>query len=124
MKLSSSRNGGFTLAETAVASAIVAIILVSIVIGGVFLQRIFAGSDGSMKAGADQLRVLDYIVRDLRQSLTAAVLPSGQELTLTIPAYRDPSTGNPVIPVVHPNSDTVDYGDAASPLTGAAEPID
>ena len=117
MKLSSSRNGGFTLAETAVASAVVAIIRVSIIIGGVFLQRIFAGSDGSLKAEADQLRVLDYIVRDLRQSLTAAVSNSGQTLTLTIPPYLDSSTGNPVIPRVTANSDIVDYGDASSPLT-------
>ena len=121
MKLSSPRNGGFTLAETAVAAAIVAIILVSIVTGGVSLQKVFAGSDGSMKANADQTRILDYIVRDLRQALTVVVSNSNQTLTVTVPPYLDPNTGAPVIPSVKAGASgskgTVDYGDPISPST-------
>ena len=121
MKYSTTQKDGYTLVETMVASAVVGIILVSIVIGGVSLQRTFAGSDGALKATADQSRILDYIARDLRQALTVIVSNSGQTLTLTMPAYLDQNTGNPVIPTVSAgassSSGVVDYGDPASPLT-------
>ncbi len=133
MKLSSSRNGAFTLAETSVAAAVVAIILVSIITGGVSLQKTFAGSDGSMKANADQTRILDYVARDARQALTVCVASgstpttcvttpnTGDYLTLTVPPYLDANTGVPVIPTVaagvSTSKGTVDYGDAGSPST-------
>lgn len=97
-------SSGFTLAETVVASAVAAIILISIVIGGVTLQRTFAGSDGGMKAQADQSRIMDYIARDLRQALYYSVCNSGQMLTLIVPDYIDSTTGNPRLPVVHPGT--------------------
>lgn len=117
MKLRSSGNSGFTLAETAVASGVVAIILISIVIGGVSLQRMFAGSDGSLKAVADQSRVLDYLMRDLRQALTVTVTNAGQTLTVTVPDYVDSATGKPRVPGIQPGISSyglprgiVDYG--------------
>lgn len=116
MKMANSGNRGFTLAETAVASAVVAIIMISVVMGGNILQRTFAGSDGSLKAGADQSRGLDYIARDVHQALTASVTNSGETLTVTIPAYLDPITGLPVIPTITSSSSQVDYGSAASPV--------
>lgn len=115
MKMANSGNRGFTLAETAVASAVVAIIMISVVMGSNILQRTFAGSDGSLKAGADQSRVLDYIARDVHQALTASVTNSGETLTVTIPAYLDPTTGLPVIPGI--TSSQVNYGSAASTVT-------
>jgi len=115
MKIGNYERGGFTLAETAVASAVVAIIMISVVMGSSILQRTFSGSDGSLKAGADQSRALDYIARDVHQALTASVTNSGETLTLTIPAYLDPNTGLPVIPTI--TNSQVNYGSAASPVT-------
>ena len=102
MKSLGQQTSGFTLAETAVASAVSALIMVAIVIGGVVLQRTFAGSDASLKAGADQTRIMDYIARDLRQALYYQVCNSGQTLTMTVPDYIDSSTGQSRIPTVHP----------------------
>lgn len=117
MKIPHSENKGFTLAETAVASAVVAIIMISVVMGSNILQRTFAGSDGSLKAGADQSRALDYIARDVHQALTASVTNSGETLTVTIPAYLDPNTGLPVIPTIASGSGQVNYGSSAAPVT-------
>lgn len=125
MKSSQDRDGGYTLMETIVASAVVAAILISIVTGGASLQKIYAGSDGSLKATADQSRILDYIVRDVRQALTVTVSNAGQTLTLTVPNYVDQATGQARIPRVLPGPPTssglptgvVDYGDPAAPLT-------
>lgn len=121
MNLPNSRKVGYTLMETLVASAVVAVILLAVVTGGASLQKTFAGSDGSLKATADQSRILDYIVRDVRQALTVVVSNSGQNLTLTVPPYLDPNTGNPVIPRVIAGAanspGTVDYGDPSAPST-------
>jgi hypothetical protein len=105
--------------ETTVASTVVAIVLAAITVGGILMQRTFAGSDLSLKANADQLRVLDYFVTDMRQALTATVSNGGQQLTLTIPPYLNSDTGQPVIPTVIGTATgaTVDYGSAASPTT-------
>jgi type II secretory pathway component PulJ len=97
-------NCAFTLVETAIASVVAGIILLAIVIGGVTLQRTFAGSDAAMKAQADQSRVMDYIARDLRQSLFYQVCNSGQMLTLMVPDYIDSTTGQARLPVVHPGT--------------------
>jgi hypothetical protein len=104
MKRSRFTAGAFTLAETAVASGVAAIVLTSIVIGGVSLQKTFSASDASLKAQADQARILDYIARDLRQALYYQVCNSGQMLTLMVPDYVDSTTGQPRVPVVHPGS--------------------
>jgi Tfp pilus assembly protein PilW len=103
MSLRKYSSSGFTLAETVVASAVAAIILIAIVIGGVTLQRTFAGSDGGMKAQADQSRIMDYIARDLRQALYYSVCNSGQMVTLMVPDYLD-SNNNARLPVVHPGT--------------------
>lgn len=108
MKLKKHANSGFTLAETTVASAILAIILVSIVTGGVYLQKIFAGSDASLTATADQSRIIDYIARDLRQAMYYQVCNSGQMLTLMVPDYVDSANPNNLrIPTVVPGTPSV-----------------
>jgi type II secretory pathway component PulJ len=132
MKLSRRNDGGFTLVETAVASAVVAIILGSIAIGGVSLQKILAGSDASLKATADQSRILDYIVRDVRQAMVTTGVPVvsnsgpliGQMLTLTVPSYLD-QNGNPVIAHVTAGSPTgtANYGSTTVKYFPANAPI-
>ena len=119
-----SAQSGFTLAETLVASFIAAIILGGIIAGGVALQKAYYASDGCLKASADQLRILDYLQRDLRQALTVTVSNGGQMLTLTMPDYLDSSTGQPRIPTITPGTSssgvpngTVDYGVPSAPVT-------
>jgi len=112
MRRPNSGNAAFTLAETTVASAVVAIIAIAILMGGDLLQRAFVGSDGSVKAAADQSRILDYIARDVHQALTASVTNNGETLTLSIPAYLDPGTGQPVTPTI--SSTQVNYGNPLS----------
>lgn len=123
MKRLQHSNCGFTLAETAVAAAVAGIILFSIVIGGVSLQKTLTGSEGSLKANADQARIIDYIARDIRQAMYYSICNSGQMLTLSVPDYVDSSTNNPRIPAVHPGtldqttglmSGTVDYNYAST----------
>lgn len=124
-----SAQSGFTLVETLIASFIAAIILGGIIAGGVSLQKAYSASDGSLKASADQMRVMDYVQRDLRQALTVTVSNGGQMLTLTVPDYLDSSTGQPRIPAITPSTSsngtpngTVDYGTPSTPVTVAYFP--
>src|SRR4029077_7894742 len=66
--------------------------------------RTLMGSDGSLKANADQARIIDYIARDLRQAMYYSICNSGQMLTLAVPDYVDSSTNSPRIPVLHPGT--------------------
>lgn len=115
---------GFTLAEITIACSIAAIILFAMTVGSTSLQKTFGGSDGALKATADQMRILDYVARDVRQALTITVTNSGQTLNLTTPDYIDPSTGLPRLPTIKPGGSTyglpqgvVDYGSSASPIS-------
>lgn len=119
-----SAKAGFTLVETMIASFIAGIILSGIILGGVTLQKAYSASDGCLKASADQLRIMDYLERDLRQALTVTVSNGGQMLTLTMPDYFDSSTGQPRIPTINPGTPvngvpngTVDYGASNAPST-------
>jgi prepilin-type N-terminal cleavage/methylation domain-containing protein len=115
------KNRAFTLVEVLVATAVASLILAAIATGAIACQKVFAAADGGLKASADQLRIMDYIDRDVRQALTVVVSNSGQTLTLTVPSYLDSTTGLPVIPTIVPSKDTngtpngtVDYGTAAT----------
>lgn len=123
MKFQTQNSGGFSLVETLVASGVAAIVLTSIVIGGVSLQKMYIGSETSLKASADQARILDYVSQDLRQALTVTVANSGQTLALTVPDYVDPATNQPRMPSVRPDvakfgmpKGVVNYGNATAPI--------
>lgn len=114
----------FTLVEMMVAAAIASMALLAVVTGTIACQKVFSATDGGLKANADQLRILDYIERDVRQAITVSVTNSGQTLTLTVPDYLDPSTGQPRLPAIKPSkksngapNGTVDYGDPNAPIT-------
>ena len=88
------------------------------------MQKVFAGSDASLKATADQSRIIDYIARDLRQALYYQVCNSGQMLTIMVPDYIDPNTNQPRTPTVHPGTlnqatgllnGSVDYNYSSNP---------
>ena len=120
----SGKEQAFTLAEMMVGAAIGSLLLLAMITGAIACQRVSAATDDGLRANADQLRVLDYIVRDVRQALTATITNSGQVLTLTVPDYIDSSTGLPRIPTIIPKmsssgmpNGTVDYGSAAAPIT-------
>ena len=114
----------FTLAEMMVAATIASMALLALVTGIIACQKVFWATDSGLKASADQLRILDYIEGDVRQALTVVVANSGQTLTLTVPNYLDPSTGQPRLPTITPKmksngapNGTVDYGDPSAPVT-------
>lgn len=114
----------FTLVEMLVAATIASMALMAVVTGCIACQKVFSATDYGLKSSADQLRILDYIERDVRQALTVNLTNSGQMLTVTVPDYINTSTGQPRLPTIKPGrksngmpNGTVDYGDPATPVT-------
>ena len=84
----------FTLVEAMIGAAVSSIVLATLFTGGIALMRSFNASEDYSTAQTDQLRVLDYISRDVRRALTVTVTTSPSKLTLTVPdqyAAADPS---------------------------------
>jgi type II secretory pathway component PulJ len=75
----------FTLAETLIAAAVSSIVLAAIAAGAVALRRTYESAAYHMLAQTEQLRVFDYVGRDLRGASGATVLDAGTRLDLTIP---------------------------------------
>jgi prepilin-type N-terminal cleavage/methylation domain-containing protein len=116
MKIGTRRKkGGFTLLETVVATGVFAVLSAATVTGVISLQRNFSNTTDFAVNHSAQLRISDYIARDLRQALSCSQAGTGSSLviTLTIPNFYT-STGTPRLPVV--NSDgTVSYQNTATP---------
>jgi type II secretory pathway component PulJ len=85
------RSGGFTLAETLIAAAVSSIVLAGIAGGAVALRRTYEAANYHMNAQTEQLRVFDYVGRDLRAAATALELDQGRRLDLVIPANSNGS---------------------------------
>ena len=79
------RAGGFTLVEVMVASAIYSVLLAALAGGAVALQRSFSATEKYSKSVSDQLRILDYVARDVRRSSAVTLTQNSKRLDLTLP---------------------------------------
>src|SRR5512140_1385223 len=80
---------GVTLVETLVATAASTAMLAGLMTAAVALQRGFSAVDHQVTSQEDQMRVIDYITRDLQRASTTQVTNSGRMLTLTVPDQND-----------------------------------
>src|SRR4051812_13364003 len=104
---------GSTFAETLVAAGVFAVLCAAFITGAISLQRNFSNTKDYARNHSAQLRISDYIARDLRQSVTFSQVGSGQDLvmTLTVPNFYDAS-GTPRNPVVNADG-SVSYKDTS-----------
>jgi hypothetical protein len=108
--------GGFTLTEVIISAAVMSAMLAVMAIAGTSLQRSFWAGTNYTTAHADQMRVLDYITRDLRNARTVTVTNGGTRLALTLPEDYD-AFGNPRDPYIVDGK--VVYGDPTVSITVA-----
>src|SRR4051812_6276045 len=104
---------GFTLMETVVAAGVFMVVSAAVLTGVVALQRNFANTSDYSFNHATQLRISDYLSRDLRQALSFSQAGTGAALvmTMTVPNYYQ-SDGTPRTPTVNADG-TVSYTDAS-----------
>jgi prepilin-type N-terminal cleavage/methylation domain-containing protein len=108
MKLSQINNKqGFTLAELMIALAISSVTLAATLIASISLQKSFNAVDNYFATQNQQIRIIEYLSRDVRRSYIVTSASSPQTVTCTIPNYiiqcGDPDanttcTGTPPVP--------------------------
>ena len=88
MKLASSKRiSGFTLAEIMVAVAISSIIVGGAITSTVALQKSFNAVDNYFATHMQQVRIIDYLNRDVKRGLIVTTSVDLQSVTVTVPNY-------------------------------------
>lgn len=107
-------NRGFTLGELMMAIAIGSVILGATLVASIALQKSFNAVDNYFAAHVQQIRIVDYLSRDVKRSYIVISTSSPQTVTCTIPDYLDYSTnpsGTRRSPMIVPSANgfTVNY---------------
>lgn len=111
MKLSNRRGqNGFTLSEMMVAVSIGAVALAATMAASVGLQKSLNAVDNYFTAHAQQIRIVDFLSRDVRRSYIVTSTGSPQTVTCTTPEYLNSSGARrtPTI-TINANGATVNY---------------
>jgi len=128
MKLKTSHNiTGFTLGETLISLSLSSIILGAAITSGVGLQKSFNAIDNYFSIHMQQIRIIDYLNRDVQRGLIVTTSVDLQSVTVNVPNYiiqsGDPEAianpsliGTPRTPTVasSPSGLQVNYGTGTS----------
>jgi type II secretory pathway pseudopilin PulG len=112
MRLSQINTKGFTLGETMVATAISSLMLAATLIASVALQKSFNAIDNYFATQIQQIRIIEYLNRDVKRSYIVTSTTSPQKVTCTIPNYiqADGTRSNPTLTMSANGAIIVDYG--------------
>lgn len=78
---------GFTIAELIVAVSAGAVVLAAVSVGSVSLQKSFNAADNFLGTQMQQIRIVDYLSRDIRRSYIVTVSNDLKTVTCIIPSY-------------------------------------
>jgi len=124
MKISHQRKvTGFTLGEVMIALSLSSVILAASITSSVALQRSFNAIDKYFATHMQQIRIIDYMNRDVKRGLVVTTSVDLQTVTVTLPNYLiqqgDPEAvanpalvGTPRTPTITitPGGQQVNYG--------------
>ena len=114
MKLKSSQiTAGFTLSEMLVSISLSSIILAAAITSGISLQKSFSAVDNYFTTHMQQIRIIDYLNRDVKRGLIVTTSVDLQSVTMSLPNYLvqsgDPEAlANPAL-VGTPRTPTISY---------------
>src|SRR5690242_20737252 len=128
MKLASSHKTlGYSLSELMVSLSLSSVILGAAITCGISLQKSFNATDNYLATHIQQVRIIDYLNRDVKRGLVVTTSVDLQSVTMTLPSYliqsgdsealADPSLVNtPRTPTISYGSSgwQVDYGTATT----------
>ena len=109
---------GFTLVETTVGLGISAIVFAAAITASVGLQKSFNAIDNFFATHMQQIRIIDYLSRDVKRGLIVTTSTDLQSVSITIPNYiiqaGDPEAlANPAL-IGTPRTPTVSYSRTGS----------
>jgi type II secretory pathway component PulJ len=101
-----------TLVELTVSTAVVSLLLGSLMVGIIALRRSFEAAKENTKSQLEQVRFIDYVSRDLRRALAVQVdtYQGSSRISMTIPDYYTTVDGAPQPRTPQINGDYADYG--------------
>lgn len=114
MKLASSqKSSGFSLSEMLVALSLSSMILAAAITCGISLQKSFNATDNYLATHIQQVRIIDYLNRDVKRGLIVTTSVDLQSVTMQLPNYLiqagDPeAVANPSL-INTPRTPTVSY---------------
>jgi prepilin-type N-terminal cleavage/methylation domain-containing protein len=113
MKLASSQKiTGFTLSELLVSVSLSSIILAAAITCGISLEKSFNATDNYLATHIQQVRIIDYLNRDVKRGLIVTTSVDLQSVTMTLPNYLiqagDPEAVNPSL-IGTPRTPTIAY---------------
>src|SRR6267154_4261033 len=82
-----SHQSGFTLAEILTAMVIAVVIFAAILTASLAMQKSFNAVDNYFATHIQQIRIIDYLNRDVKRALIVTTSVDQQTVTLTIPKY-------------------------------------
>ena len=87
MKLTRLQSQGFTLAEMLLATGIGSLMLAAAIGASITLQRSFNAVDNYFASHLQQVRIIDYLSRDVKRSYIVTSSTDRQTVTCTLPNY-------------------------------------
>jgi type II secretory pathway component PulJ len=126
MKLNTSHHSaGFTLTSVLVSLALSSVVLAAGITSGVSLQKSFNAVDNYFTTHMQQIRIIDYLNRDVKRGLIVTTSVDLQSVSVTMPKYLiqagDPeAVSNPNL-IGTPRTPTISYSSAGMQVNyGAA----
>jgi len=127
MKINTSpKVGGFTISEMMVSLSLSSIVLAAAITSGVSLQKSFSAVDNYFTTHMQQIRIIDYLNRDVKRGLVVTTSVDLQTVTMSVPSYiiqagDAEAVANPAL-IGTPRTPTVSYGSSGwqvnySPVT-------
>ena len=127
MKLNSSANArGFTLAEIMIAMAASAVVFGGTMTSTTALQKSFNAIDNYFATHMQQIRIVDYLSRDVQRGLAVTTSVDLQSVTVNVPNYviqtGDPEAiANPSL-IGTPRTPTISYTSSGPQVNYTAAP--
>src|ERR1051325_3837861 len=88
MKLRTSpQQAGFTLGEMMISISLSSIVLAAAITSGVSLQKSFGAIDNYFTTHMQQIRIIDYLSRDVKRGLIVTTSVDLQSVTMNLPNY-------------------------------------
>src|SRR5205807_7544707 len=78
---------GFTLVETTVGLGISSIVFAAVITASVGLQKSFNAIDNFFATHMQQIRIIDYLNRDVKRGLIVTTSTDLQSVSITLPNY-------------------------------------
>jgi len=85
--LTTHRQAGFTLGETMVATAVATLLLAGLFAASTALNRANAASDDYFSTHMQQIRIIDYLSRDVKRSYSVTTSSDLTTVTCIMPNY-------------------------------------